>query len=201
MATHNVFSRLVHKYVPDFYSRNGKGLVRCIFHQEKTASLSIDLRREVFHCFGCGVGGGNRKFAELVGEPWHQARAIHKNNYRREAHEAFKAEFLAWYREGMIVLTDAYRELLSQREVTDIAVRQSQRCPHFYTAHEIDNWQREYNRLTQQIDSLESHLDLLTYKKFEGECFSLFVRARKIGKNKNAEWVQFGFSNTRGITE
>lgn len=48
-----------------------KGLAHCPFHgPERTPSLSIDAERCIFHCFGCGVGGGVRKFAELVGESW-----------------------------------------------------------------------------------------------------------------------------------
>jgi hypothetical protein len=45
-----------------------KGKVRCLFHEEKTASLSLDLDRGLFHCFGCGVQGGVVAFARLVGE-------------------------------------------------------------------------------------------------------------------------------------
>jgi len=44
------------------------GLVRCIFHDDSTGSLSVDLTGGLFHCFGCDVGGGLRRFAELVGE-------------------------------------------------------------------------------------------------------------------------------------
>lgn len=46
-----------------------RGLVRCAFHpNDSRPSLSIDRDRGVFHCFACGVGGGLRRFAELVGE-------------------------------------------------------------------------------------------------------------------------------------
>lgn len=45
-----------------------RGLVRCIFHGDERASLSVDLDRGLFHCFGCGMGGGLRRFSELVGE-------------------------------------------------------------------------------------------------------------------------------------
>lgn len=48
--------------------RRRRGRVRCIFHQERTPSLSVDLDRGLFHCFGCGEQGGVVRFAGLVGE-------------------------------------------------------------------------------------------------------------------------------------
>jgi len=78
----------------------GSGKVRCIFHPDRTPSLSIDKARGLFYCFGCGVGGGARRFAELVGglspgshgprtsnsdleEPWQRAvRQVQANGAR-----------------------------------------------------------------------------------------------------------------------
>ncbi len=36
----------------------------CPFHQEKTASVSIDVGRGLYHCFGCGAGGDVFKFVQ-----------------------------------------------------------------------------------------------------------------------------------------
>jgi len=50
--------------------RNGRGRVRCILpgHDDGTPSLSLDLGACLFHCFGCGNGGGLKALRELLGE-------------------------------------------------------------------------------------------------------------------------------------
>ena len=48
--------------------RGDQGLVRCIFHRDRSPSLSVNLADGIVHCFACGKAGGVRRFAELVGE-------------------------------------------------------------------------------------------------------------------------------------
>ena len=53
-----------------------RGVVRCRFHEDRRPSFSVDVDRGLFHCFQCGVSGGLRAFAALVGESPDQRRAI-----------------------------------------------------------------------------------------------------------------------------
>lgn len=62
-----------------------RGLVRCRFHEDRTGSLSVDLDKGVFHCFGCGAEGGMRDFAERVGERRRGARARRLESPLQEA--------------------------------------------------------------------------------------------------------------------
>ena len=47
---------VVSSYLPLKHSGvNHLGL--CPFHQEKTPSFNVNSARQIYHCFGCGVGG------------------------------------------------------------------------------------------------------------------------------------------------
>ena len=56
------------KYITK-YEIHGKDMVCiCPFHDEKTASMHIDLIKGGFHCFGCDAHGNAREFVEMLKE-------------------------------------------------------------------------------------------------------------------------------------
>lgn len=40
----------------------------CPFHEEHTPSFRVNVEKGVFHCFGCGAGGGTKDLAIRLGE-------------------------------------------------------------------------------------------------------------------------------------
>ncbi len=56
---------LISEYVA--LKKRGKNHVaRCPFHSEKTPSFNVNEDKQIFHCFGCGVGGDVFKFVTMV---------------------------------------------------------------------------------------------------------------------------------------
>ena len=56
---------VVSSYVPlNKKGTNHWGL--CPFHHEKTPSFSVNESKQIFHCFGCGKGGGAIRFVMEV---------------------------------------------------------------------------------------------------------------------------------------
>lgn len=47
-------------------SGNGRWVICCPFHNEKTPSLSIDAAKNLWHCFGCGEGGNAISFVQKI---------------------------------------------------------------------------------------------------------------------------------------
>lgn len=50
-------SELISAVVPLFKKSGDNLFGLCPFHQEKTPSFSVNKRKQIFHCFGCGKGG------------------------------------------------------------------------------------------------------------------------------------------------
>ena len=52
---------VIGRYVP--LKKQGQNFIGlCPFHHEKTPSFSVSQNKQIYHCFGCGVGGNVFKF-------------------------------------------------------------------------------------------------------------------------------------------
>lgn len=52
-------------FVNQYTTLNSKGYGLCPFHEERHPSFNIEPARKLWHCFGCGRGGGVFKFVML----------------------------------------------------------------------------------------------------------------------------------------
>lgn len=102
------------------------GRVRCIFHAEKTPSLSVDLARGLFHCFGCGVEGGWSRFLEMVGER-PEARPV-----EREPTLVERALAQPWARPGVV---ESYHRADEARGLR----RRADECRRYARDHPLDD--------------------------------------------------------------
>jgi len=53
---------VVSSYLPQLRRKGSTFKCNCPFHQEKTPSFTVNETRQIFHCFGCGVGGDIFRF-------------------------------------------------------------------------------------------------------------------------------------------
>jgi DNA primase len=123
--------------------KNQLGL--CPFHAEKTPSFNVNPEKQIFHCFGCGVGGDVFKFLELqeglnfpeavrqlaakAGIPLPVDRVSRKEDKRtddeRKALLTIIADAALYYRKTLEgPAGSAARAYLQQRGVTDQVVQE-----------------------------------------------------------------------------
>ncbi|MFQ5521578.1 MAG: DNA primase, partial [Candidatus Methylomirabilia bacterium] len=106
-----------------------KGL--CPFHAEKTPSFTVNPKRGVFHCFGCGVGGDafgflmrqeRLSFPEAVRALAQRAGVLLPTQPRREAERSREALYKV-----MALAADFYAEMLWKRPEGEHARRYLER--------------------------------------------------------------------------
>jgi hypothetical protein len=139
--------------------------VCCLFHQEKTPSLSIDLEKGVFYCFGCGASGGVKQFAELVGEEWSHARsashAVKACLARVQAEQQARAILGRRAEERDQVLCAEHRklygEMLGARDLLTLFHRRPDLAAEFSDL--VAKTDREYREALFRLSILEARLD------------------------------------------
>lgn len=72
-ALTDVIEKLLDTPIPE---RSQNAMVRCPFHGDEHASMSVDLDRGLWVCFGCGEKGGINKLARLMNTEVNEAEVL-----------------------------------------------------------------------------------------------------------------------------
>ena len=65
VQTRTDIAEVISAYIP--LKRAGRNFkASCPFHGEKTPSFMVSPQKQIFHCFGCGEGGGAIQFLMLM---------------------------------------------------------------------------------------------------------------------------------------
>ena len=199
---------VVGRYVPlKKQGQNYTGL--CPFHNEKTPSFSVSPSKQIFHCFGCGVGGNVfkflmeiehltfpeavRKLADEVGVKIPEQRQSESD--RRAAQKRDRLlkwnEFAAFYYQAVLHSKngDAYRSYLEKRQLQEDAINK------FQLGGCLEGWSGLYTYLKKKGASDEDLLELgLVSARNNGNgCYDRF-RDRLMFpiKDANGHVVAFG---------
>ena len=142
--------------------QNLKGL--CPFHAEKTPSFTVSPSRQIFHCFGCGVGGNvytfvmkieGTSFPETVRElarkagievPVVQGARPAQNSDNRERLEQLNDVAAAWFRSNLREARTGKEALayLHERGMTNETIDA------FGFGFALDSWDGLLRRLTKE---------------------------------------------------
>ena len=150
--------------------QNLKGL--CPFHAEKTPSFTVSPSRQIFHCFGCGVGGNvytfvmkieGTSFPETVRElarkagievPVVQGARPAQNSDNRERLEQLNDVAAAWFRSNLREARTGKEALayLHERGMTNETIEA------FGFGFALDSWDGLLRRLTKEGYTTEDML-------------------------------------------
>jgi len=119
----------------------------------------------VWNCFGCGASGGVKRFAELIGEPWADARgesrAAKAQRLRFQARRQAQAilERHAEERDKTLCAEhrEAYGEMLGARDLLSLFHRHPGLVAEFPKL--VVQTEREYGEALFQCTVLEARLD------------------------------------------
>lgn len=159
---------------------NRSNKCKCPFHQEKTASFSVSQSKQIFKCFGCGVGGdcitlvskllkiNNYQAAESINKnlglglnPNQKSTFIEINYYKNK--RQMEEQFKKWENETFQILCD-YIHFLEDFE--------EKYAPQ--NIKELDNPNELYLEAINNKELTESYLD------------DIFIN----GTNENKIWFQ-----------
>jgi hypothetical protein len=159
------FLLLLERHVRKLTIHGNRATGLCPFHLEHTPSLSVELEKCVFHCFGCGLGGSVKRFAELLGEPWgsthSESRAAKARRARFQAERQARTILERRAEEQDKVLCVEHRELYGEALAAADLLRLFHRRPDLAAEFPelVTRTERGYGEVLFQCTVLEARLD------------------------------------------
>ncbi|HSU80117.1 MAG TPA: DNA primase [Candidatus Angelobacter sp.] len=177
----------------------------CPFHQEKTPSFHVSPDKQIYHCFGCGVGGNIYSFImEIEGLSFPEAVRFlgEKANITvpdaGQPNSGKKNEELDSLYHGMELLTKFFHYLLTEttygasaRDYLKERGFSAEIIEHYKIGFAVDDWETQTKFLKKRnipLEPMES-IGILAKRSFDGKWFDRF-------RNR----IMFPIWDTRGRT-
>ncbi len=151
----------------------------CPFHNEKTASFSVAPDKQIFHCFGCGAGGGPIRFImNIEGLEFQDAVRFLAKQYNMTVVETGESRRAPHQRERILsLLTEAARFFYAQ-----LYAPAGAQALQYFRGRRLAKRTLNNFGLGYAPDSFHALLDAMTakgYSKEELEAAGLIVRSPK----------------------
>lgn len=151
----------------------------CPFHNEKTASFSVAPDKQIFHCFGCGAGGGPIRFImKIEGLEFRDAVEFLARQYGMEVPEDTADHGQRQRRERLLqLMKDAARWFYAQLHAPQGAVPL-----HYFQQRALSKKTMNNFGLGYAPDSFHALLDAMTAKGYTKEelfAAGLIARSQK----------------------
>ena len=185
IRSRNNIVEVISSYVPDLRRRGSTFKCCCPFHKEKTPSFTVNEERQVFKCFGCGIGGDVFKFvqeydkvdfigaiqilADRVGIEVVDDNKRAEKTGGKEVLLKLHADAAAYYHQNLLKGKDgeACRRYLNERDLPEEMIKD------FQVGYASDDWEGLYSRAKKKGYSNEDmkKAGLVTEKK---KCYDRF---------------------------
>ena len=162
------------------------GLIRCIFHNDKTPSMKVDSR---YYCFGCGVTGDVIDFtAQLFGLSLKEAAlklaedlGIHISGEGRKIRQK-EQKFFKRRTEDHSVKTEEKELTTCVRVMLDYLGTLRERKKEFAPKSPEEEWNEKFMEAVKYLSIVEYYLDLLLFGEEEEKAQVVKLIGKEIDK-------------------
>ncbi|MCT4612949.1 MAG: CHC2 zinc finger domain-containing protein [Clostridia bacterium] len=169
----NDIVEVISEYGTTLHSKESQNIYMiCTFHNEKTPSLTISRKEQLYHCFGCGAAGSVFKFIERVENlkfgatlAYLEARALHLGYLEHEIGSHTYEEY-----ENKLPNEPRRRDSLFQWNATkrkqekkyEIGIEENNLDEIFYNTlsdYEYSSYEELKDKMTTTHEDIKNHLD------------------------------------------